>query len=47
LAFTYGDQAAVVELVTVARSGNAQAVRALARLEQVNPTALQVFLSKG
>jgi hypothetical protein len=47
LAFTYGDQAAVADLVTTARNGNTQAVRALNRLEQVNPAALQVFLSKG
>ena len=47
LAFTYGDQAAVADLVTAARNGNTQAVRALNRLEQVNPAALQTFLSKG
>ena len=46
-AFTYGDPVAVGELVTAARDGDESARAALARLEHVNPTALQAFLTKG
>jgi hypothetical protein len=46
LAMTYGDEKAVAELVAAAKAGDVRATRALARLEQVNPAALQVFLAK-
>jgi hypothetical protein len=45
LAFTYGDDKAVRELVAAAKTGDARATRALARLEQVNPAALTAFLA--
>ena len=45
LAITYGDEKAVAELVDTARAGDTRATRALARLEQVNPTALTQFLA--
>lgn len=44
-AFTYGDPAAVNELVVAARNGDDSARTALARLEQVNPAALETFLA--
>jgi hypothetical protein len=47
LAMTYGDERAVAELVATAKSGDVRATRALARLEQVNPAALESFLTKG
>jgi len=47
LAFTYGEPKAVAELVVAARSGDTDALRALARLEQVNPAALQDYITKG
>lgn len=46
-AVTYGDVEAVGWLVKAARGGDAGAQRALARLERVNPAALQSFLTKG
>jgi hypothetical protein len=47
LAFTYGDEKAVAELLAAAKTGDVRATRALARLEQVNPAALTTFLTKG
>jgi hypothetical protein len=47
LAMTYGDPNAVRELVTAARNGDVQAKRALVKLEAVNPTALETFVTKG
>lgn len=44
-AFTYGETSAVAELVSAARTGDIAAQTALARLEQVNPAALQAFLA--
>ena len=44
-AFTYGDVTAVAELVTAARNGDTSARTAIARLEQVNPAALQAYLA--
>lgn len=46
-AIAYGDPTAVNELVVAARNGDESARTALARLEQVNPTALQSYLTKG
>jgi hypothetical protein len=37
----------VRELVTAARNGDVQAKRALVKLEAVNPTALETFVTKG
>ena len=45
LAFTYGDMKAVAELVAAARAGDTSAMRAVARLEQVNPAALQNYIA--
>jgi putative chitinase len=47
LAFTFGDERSVAELVAAAKTGDVRANRALARLEQVNPAALTTFLAKG
>lgn len=47
LAFEYADLAAVDWLVRKARTNDARAMRALARLEKVNPAALHEFLMKG
>jgi len=44
-AAVYGDTEAVGWLVKAARDGDAGAKRALARLEQVNPAALQSYLA--
>ena len=44
-AFFHSDPAAVLELVTAARNGDADAKAAVARLEQVNPAALQAFIA--
>jgi len=44
-AFFHSDRAAVSELVTAARNGDADAKAAVARLEQVNPAALQAFIA--
>lgn len=46
-AVVYADPEAVGWLVLSARNGNQAARRALARLEQVNPSALEAFLTKG
>jgi hypothetical protein len=45
LAFTYGDPKAVAELVAAARTGDVSAMRAVAKLEQVNPAALQNYIA--
>lgn len=45
LAFTYGEPKAVEELLAASRAGDVGATRALARLEQVNPSALTAYLA--
>jgi hypothetical protein len=45
LAFTYGEPKAVAELVAAARNGDVGAMRAVAKLEQVNPAALQNYIA--
>lgn len=45
-AFTYGDTAAIGELIAAAAAGDNLSRAALVRLEQVNPSALQAFLAK-
>lgn len=47
MAFQYGDRDAIKVLVSAARSQDQRAVAALARLERVNPDALQAYLARG
>jgi hypothetical protein len=45
LAITFGDDKAIDELVVAARNGDNRAKTALARLEQLNPSALQAYIA--